>query len=124
MEVLKLKYKAIESFSGKINMSKGDIKEIPNKKLAESLKKSNLIVEYVPNVPIEVEKELSNLKAENDKLKEENPALKAENDKLKEENSTLKAENDKLKEENPTLKVEDNKSNGENSTPKDKDNKK
>lgn len=78
-----MKYEAIDNFSGVISMVKGEVREIPNKSLAQDLMNAKLIKKYVASdsEALKEELEISNKKIE--ELENQNKLLLAENEELK-----------------------------------------
>lgn len=88
-----MKYEAIESFSGVISMSKGEVREIPNENLANELISAGFIVKYKPD----------NIKGLKEELKEANSKIvEQENtiNELKAEIESLKTSNEEDSDEN------------------------
>ena len=78
-----MKYEAIESFSGIISMSKGEVREIPNVELAEELKKAGFIKVYKTENLKELKKELEDANLKIVELEKTIEELNAELENLK-----------------------------------------
>ena len=76
-------YIALRSFSGVISMAQGEIREIPNLALANSLIKSKLIKEYKINSNKALESSLNEANETIEKLTKENDSLTEEIEKYK-----------------------------------------
>ncbi len=77
-------YVALRTFSGIISMTQGEVREIPNLALANSLIKSKLIKEYKINSNKALENSLNEANETIEKLTEENTRLKEEIEAYKE----------------------------------------
>ncbi|MBQ8892554.1 MAG: hypothetical protein IJ068_06810 [Bacilli bacterium] len=78
-----MKYEAIESFSGIVSMTVGEVREIPNDALAKDLIKAKLIKKYVANDAKVIKEELEKANKTIEELTLENTELKAELENLK-----------------------------------------
>lgn len=78
-----MKYEAIESFSGIISMSKGEVREIPNEDLAKELMKAGFITKYKPDNAKDLKKELEDANAKIEELEKTIDELNAEIESLK-----------------------------------------
>lgn len=81
-----MKYEAIESFSGIISMSKGEVREIPNENLAKELMKAGFITKYKSDNAKEIKKELEDANAKIEELEKTIEELNAEIENLKTSN--------------------------------------
>lgn len=78
-----MKYEAIESFSGIISMSKGEVREIPNEDLAKELINAGFIAKYKPDNAKELKKELEEANSKIEELENTINELNAELESLK-----------------------------------------
>lgn len=78
-----MKYEAIESFSGIISMSKGEVRDIPNEDLAKELMKVGYIKKYKPDDAKALKKELEEAYSKIAELEKTIEELNAELENLK-----------------------------------------
>lgn len=88
-----MKYEAIESFSGVISMSKGEVREIPNENLANELIGAGFIIKYKPDNIKELKKKLEEA---NSKIAEQENTI----NELKAEIESLKTSNEEDSDKN------------------------
>ena len=87
-----MNYEAIESFSGIISMSKGEVREIPNEDLAKELMKAGFIKKYKPDNAKELKKELEEANSKIEELEKTINELNAEIESLKTSDETSNEE--------------------------------
>ena len=106
-----MKYEAIESFSGIVSMTVGEVREIPNDALAKDLIKAKLIKKYVADDAKVIKEELEKANKTIEELTLENTKLKAELESLKTQPVDAGNENNNDKDDNSLTDKEETEKN-------------